>query len=101
MAHRAGAPVEPSIADRAAADLLAELAYEHRPRPALERLLLEALQDEKAGPADNAQAAAAWVGATPQKRGDTLRDLLLLVDRLPRRNRTGQPRFPRIESHPV
>jgi hypothetical protein len=96
-ARRAGAPVAPSASDRASAQLIAELAAGRRPRPALVRLLLGALQVESK-PSDNAEAAAAWIEATPQRRGDTLRDLLLLVDSLPRRRARERERFPRIQS---
>lgn len=96
--RRAGAPVTPPAGDRAAGELLAEIAAGHRPRPALARLLVESLQAERTSPSSNAQAAAAWVGASPRKRGDTLRDLLLLVDYLPHRGRRERPLFPRIES---
>jgi hypothetical protein len=100
-ARRAGAPVSPPPGDRASAELLAELAAGRTPRPALARLLLDALQADASKPTDNAQAAAAWITATPRRRGDTLRDLLLLVDRLPSVHRRERPRFPRIQSRPV
>ncbi|HEY2632074.1 MAG TPA: hypothetical protein VGI26_06820 [Solirubrobacteraceae bacterium] len=97
-ARRVGAPVEPPAGERAVSELLTEIAAGRRPRPALARLLLEALQGGETAPSSNAQAAAVWIGASPRKRGDTLRDLLLLVDHLPRRERREQPRFPRIQS---
>jgi hypothetical protein len=97
-AWRAGAPVDPPTGDRAAGELLAELAAGRRPRPTLSRLLIESLQAERTSPSSNAQAAAAWIGASPRKRGETLRDLLLLVDHLPHRQRRERPPFPRIES---
>lgn len=100
-ARRAGAPVEPAAADRAAAELLAELEGGRRPRPAIERALLGALGISGAESLDTARAAAAWIGATPKQRGEALRDLLLLVDSLPpRARRAGEP-FPRIESSPA
>jgi hypothetical protein len=97
-AWRAGAPVAPPAGDRAAGELLAELAAGRRPRAALSRLLIESLQAEPTSPSSNAQAAAAWIGASARKRGETLRDLLLLVDHLPRRERRERPAFPRIAS---
>jgi hypothetical protein len=97
-ARRAGAPLAPPVGDRAAGELLAELAAGRWPRPALARLLVESLQAERTSPAGSAQAAAAWIGASPRKRGDALRDLLALVDHLPHRERPERPRFPRIES---
>jgi hypothetical protein len=97
-ARRAGAPVSPASTDRTAGELLAELAAGRRPRPALARLLLGALRAEGTAPAGNAAAAAAWINASPQRRGETLRELLLLVDYLPHRERPQRPGFPRIES---
>jgi hypothetical protein len=96
-ARRAGAPVAPSAGDQASARLIAELAAGRKPRPALVRLLLGALQ-ANGEPSDNAQAAAAGIAATPQRRGNTLRDLLLLVDSLPHRRTRERERFPRIQS---
>jgi hypothetical protein len=100
-ARRVGAPVAPPPSDRASAELIAELAAGRRPRPALTRLLVDALQADAATPVDNAEAVAAWVTATPQRRGETLRDLLLLVDHLPRRRTRERERFPRIQSRPA
>jgi hypothetical protein len=100
-ARRAGAPVAPPDGDRATGELLAELAAGRPPRPALARLVVESLQAEPTSPPGNAQAAAAWIGASPRKRGDTLRELLLLVDHLPRRELRERPRFPRIQSQVV
>jgi hypothetical protein len=102
-ARRVGAPVAPSVGDRASAELIAELAAQRRPRPALTRLLLRALQANQGdgGQADNAEAAAAWITATPRRRGETLRDLLSLVDYLPRGKPRERERFPRILSRPA
>ncbi len=100
-ARRAGAPVAPSAGDRASAELIAELAAGRGPRPALTRILLGALQGAGNEPADNGEAAAAWIASTPRRRGETLRELLLLVDHLPRRRARERERFPRIESKPA
>jgi hypothetical protein len=97
-AHRAGAPVALSEADMSAAGLLRALAEGARPRPALERALREALAGQAHTATSNAHAAAAWIGATPQRRGEALRDLLRLADSLPRRRRGERESFPRIES---
>jgi hypothetical protein len=96
--RRAGAPVAIPSSDRSAGDLLAELAAGRRPRPLLARLLVKALSSEGAPPSDNAHAASAWIAASPEQRGETLRDLLLLVDHLPRRRARERSRFPRIAS---
>jgi hypothetical protein len=100
-ARRAGAPVAAAIPDRAAGDLLSQLAAGHRPRQSLARLLVKALSADGAQPTDNAEAAAAWIAASPERRGETLRDLLLLVDRLPRARTPERARFPRIASRPA
>jgi hypothetical protein len=98
-AVRAGAPVALSTPDRAAGELLTELAHGRRPRGALRRLLLAALEDEHAGSsADSARSAGAWVATTPAQRGEALRDLLLLSDRLPAGRGRGRLRFPRIHT---
>ncbi len=97
-ARRAGAPVAAQPSDRIAGDLLAQLAAGHEPRPLLARLLVKALSAEGSQPTDNAQAAAAWIAASSERRGETLRDLLLLVDHLPQARRPKLSRFPRIAS---
>jgi hypothetical protein len=97
-ARRAGAPVAAAAPDRAAGDLLSQLAAGHRPRPLLARLLAKALSTEGGQPTGNAEAAAAWIAASPERRGETLRDLLLLVDHLPPPRTRERPRFPRIAS---
>jgi hypothetical protein len=83
-ARRAGAPVTvgASPADTAARALLAEIRAGHRPSPALAAALSEAVVPDTAI-SDSVRAAAAWSGATPEERGEALRDLLLLSDRLP------------------
>lgn len=100
-ARRAGAPVATTSSDAAAGELMAELAAGRRPRPLLARLLVQALSNDGPQPTDNAQAAAAWISASPERRGETLRDLLLLTDHLPRRPQRERARFPRIPSRAV
>jgi hypothetical protein len=119
-AARAGVPIEPRPTDRACGELLAELARGRQPRGALRELLLAALQSERSGgngerggsnergggageggPSHNARAAGAWIAATPAQRGEALRDLLLLSDRLPARRAASRPRFPRIRTAPA
>ncbi len=100
-AQRNGAPVASSDSDTAAATLLRELEQGRRPRAPLTRLLREALAGTVDRLNSNAAAAAAWIGSTPQRRGEALCDLLLLADSLPSRHRSDRLWFPRIESRPA
>jgi hypothetical protein len=96
-ARRAGAPV--AAAGQAGAKLIAALAGGPPPPPGLRRVLLEALGSRpRNAVTDNERAASEWLGASPERRGETLRELLLLADRLPHRRRARVPRFPRIVS---
>jgi hypothetical protein len=97
-ARRAGAPVASPPTDRAASQLLTQLAAGQKPRPVLARLLLKALSTEDSQPTDNAEAAAAWIAVTAEQRGEALRDLLLLADHLPRARIRAHARFPRVVS---
>ncbi|ADB53346.1 hypothetical protein [Conexibacter woesei] len=101
-ARKAGAPVAPHAADRAASDLLDAIARGDLPRPALRRVLVDALAGEVvAPPTDSELAAAAWVDRTPRERADALHDLLLLADHLPEPRRRTARRFPRLASGPA
>jgi hypothetical protein len=100
-ARRAGAPVAAPASDRSAGELLTQLAEGQRPRPLLARLLVQALSADGAKSADNLQAAAAWITASSERRGETLRDLLLLSDYLPRARTRERRRFPRIASRTI
>jgi hypothetical protein len=98
MARRAGVPVETSKANRAASDLLAELAAGRAPRPELRRLLLEALDEPTRELASTVEELGPWLTATSAERGEALRDLLLLADRIPHRPAAPNSRFPRLDS---
>jgi hypothetical protein len=98
LALGAGAPVAASAPDRAAGELLSELEAGRRPRPVLQALLLDAMPAAAGRTSDSARAAARWVTTTPQRRGETLRDLLLLSDRLPQRRTPARLSFPSIRS---
>lgn len=101
-ARRAGAPVAAGDADRAAGELLAALARGRAPRPPLGALLADALGGGGAqppAPSDSARSAGPWVAASLDERGEALRDLLLLADRLPPpRTLATRPMFPPIDS---
>jgi hypothetical protein len=95
-ALRGGAPIAMSEADAAAASLLRQIGSGNDPAPALRRMVVDALPPD--GPASDAERAVApWIAATPEERGATLVDLLLLTDKLPRRPRPAL-RFPRVDS---
>lgn len=118
-ARRAGAPVALPAADRAARELLAELAAGRVPRSILGRLLVELLarpSDRSAAdrksvrqtdwlgpvsgqPTDAQRTSGEWAGASPADRAAALVDLLLLADALPATRTTEAtwpPRFPRL-----
>lgn len=95
-ALRAGAPIEEPLADRAATQLLGELSMGRKPRRALRRLLADVVDSRDAGLSDAARAAQEWVAASPEERGKTLRELLLLGDALPKRRRPDHIQFPRF-----
>lgn len=101
-ARRAGAPVVRSPADRAAGELLAELAMGRGIEPRRRQLLLGALEDGWAEPTaapSTVRSAAEWMAATSKQRAKVLVDLLLLADALPHGGRKGKPlRFPKLNS---
>jgi hypothetical protein len=97
-AMRVGAPVAGPPADRAASDLLGELAAGRKPRRALRGLIAASFDEEDVSHSDATGSVAEWVAATPKQRGEALLDLLLLTDRLPHPKRGRDLRFPRLES---
>ena len=104
-AKRVGAPIAPAPANRAARGLLTELGNGKSPEPRLKRLLLTMLSDPPGAaivPATPSHGVAQWMTATPEERGKTLVDLLLLADALPHGARKGKPlSFPRLTSTPA
>lgn len=103
-ARRAGAPVARPVIEQAARQVIAELAKGDRLEPTLRQILLELLQRgyrEDASPSPENEAArgvAIWMAASPEERGRTLFELLLLADALPSGGRRGKPlRFPRLD----
>ena len=95
LCRRAGAPVAPPRPDGAAAQLLAALAHQEHPRAGIRRILAAELGAADATASDSERAAARWLTAAPTERGQTLRDLLLLADRLPVRKRRSLT-YPRL-----
>lgn len=98
-ARRVGAPVAPPVGDARAGALLGALARGNQPTPVRARLAAHALMsDEVPAPPDHLRAAGEWADAGAARRGETLVDLLGLVDALPLRLRPGRSRFPRLSS---
>ena len=103
-AQRAGAPVAVgSPADRHTRELIGAIAAGDRPAPGLAAVCAHALglRDVALGDGvpDSVFAVVPWIGVSAAERGDVLRDLLLLADRLPQRPR-GPLTFPRLDSRP-
>lgn len=88
---RAGAPLAQPPVEAAARALLRSLARGEALSPKNRRLLLDALGGES-------MQAAEWLDAPLAERGETGRDLLLLVDATPLRRRPDKSSFPRIDS---
>jgi hypothetical protein len=98
-ARRAGAPVAPSEEDARAGALLGTLALGGAPTPVRAHLVAHALApDAVPEPEDHLRAAGDWAGADAVRRGESLVDLLGLVDAIPSEPRTGPLRFPRLSS---
>lgn len=101
-ARRAGASVPRPPADDAAVRLLAELEQGEELTPRIERLLRDRLGQGDAGEGseatDSERAAAAWLGRSLAERGQALRELLSLTDRLPPSKRSDELEFPPIKT---
>jgi len=96
-ARELGAPRDPRATARLGWQLLSELHAGH----ALPAVLAEALAAQiglRESVPDTVAPLLDWIGVGPRERGEALRDLLRVTDRLPAR--TGRPRkpFPRIAS---
>jgi hypothetical protein len=105
VARRAGAPVARPGVDRAARELISELAKGQTPNPALRHMLLGLLERgfrdgrEQSSKDEAEHDVAEWMAATAEQRGRGLVDLLLLADALPHGGRKGKPlRYPRLDS---
>jgi hypothetical protein len=96
-----GIPVTERRDDRPARELLAALRAGARIDPVLVTQLREALAGLPAAPAPAALAdVAEWVGASDAERGQTLRELLGVTERVlagrPKLREPARPRFPGI-----
>jgi hypothetical protein len=97
-ARRAGAPVARPAEEVAARRLVGALAGGASLPPGLRRLLVDRLEGD--GPLPELEAGdgvAEWFDAPADRRGEALRDLLDLGDRLPVRRR-GRLRFPGLRA---
>ena len=93
----AGAPQARQTA-RLAWQLLADLETGHAVPAALAGALAARLASRADSAPDTLAPLSDWFGATLQERGEALRDLLRLTDRIPARRRRRGKRFPRIAS---
>lgn len=97
-AARAGAPIATDPVARASAELLRHLSPASQPPPAHRRLLRNALAPSQDPPTDAERAVAPWIGVDLEVRGEALRELLLLADRIPKPGRRSGPAFPKLDS---
>jgi hypothetical protein len=86
-------------AGRAARELLAGLQRGATPPPALVGRLRTALAQARAEAPDSVEPVLDWIGTSTARRGEALRDLMRLADRIPKRRRPATLSFPGI--HPV
>ena len=93
-ARRAGSPIALAPGRRSALELLRELRAGATLPESWRAALRELLADGEHGDG-TADAIAEWADASAERRGDALRDLLLLADAIPTRHNRGEsPRFP-------
>jgi hypothetical protein len=96
-AQRLGAPLAIGTeVERDARALIASLVSGHRAAPVLRAMLTDALGPAAAIPKavrDSVHDVMPWVGISADARGEALRDLLLLTDRLPA-GRRAELEFP-------
>lgn len=97
-ARRAGAPVAAEPALAAGAELLGQLSRGARLPSRWRHLLASLLAGDPTEPSAAEEAAAAWAGRSLEERGEALRDLLLLADRIGPGRRGERSSFPRLVS---
>jgi hypothetical protein len=97
----AGASRDTRDVARRAHALLADLHSGHRLPPILAGAL--ALELAAAGGAlpDTLPPLSDWLGASTRQRGEALRDLLRMTDRIPQRQQPRRRPFPRLASAPT
>jgi hypothetical protein len=88
-----------NAAGRAARDLLAALHRGEPVPPALAGRLREELPAPRRDIPDSIEPVLDWIGTSAAQRGEALRDLLRLTDRIPTRRRAATLSFPGI--HPA
>jgi len=93
-----GAANDDAAATRAGWDLVARLASGDGIPPTLRSALASQLGADAARLADSIPPVLEWLGVGLHERGDALRDLLRMTDRLPARSHRPGRAFPRIAS---
>jgi hypothetical protein len=99
-AHALGAPWDSRATSRLAHRLLEELHSGRHLPPMLASALALELGEAATPLPDSLPPLTDWLGATARERGDALRDLLRLTDRLPPGRSRRSKRFPRLASAP-
>ncbi len=98
-AETRGVPVAAADSTRAVRRVLQDLVRD-RPLPTslVAALRHELSRHETVDLPDTFASATEWLGVSAARRGEALRDLLRMTDRLPVRKRPDAPSFPRIRS---
>jgi len=96
-----GAQYEESHEDRAALDVLSRLSHGGKLAPSVAGALRDALRGSPAGVTDSIPPVLEWLGRGAAERGEALRDLLRLADRVARSRGlrpAGDLAYPHIRS---
>lgn len=94
----AGASRDTRDVARRAHALLADLHAGHRLPSILAGALALELTDAGSPLPDSLPPLSDWLGASPRQRGDALRDLLRVTDKIPQRPQRRRRSFPRLSS---
>lgn len=96
-----GARYEPPKPALLARELVRAMAAGERLPPALAAALRHQLLTDDDTVPDSIPPLIDWLGASSADRGEALRQLLRMTDRIPVRHRRRQKRFPHLRSQPV
>ncbi len=97
-ARALGVPYDPPDAVVIATQLLRAIAGGERLPPVVAQALRHQLGDDEPRLPDSIPPLMEWLGRSLSDRGEALRDLLRMTDRLPPPRRRRERRFPRIHS---